>query len=180
MNLRERNLAIAATIFAFILMLDQATKQWILGLDRAGELTREVTANFNLVLVWNRGMSFGILNANTAYGPWLLKGLAAVLMVMLLRWLWNATTKLQAFALGLVLGGAVGNVVDRFRYGAVVDFLDVYMDVHHWPAFNVADSAICVGVVLIFFETIVPRSRPVQESPTYLAQPSNDRDRGTL
>lgn len=174
MTERERNLTTAMIVGVVTMMADQASKMWVLSLDAAHQLPQNLTSFFNLVLVWNQGISFGMLKSDTSYGPWLLKGLAGILMIVLLRWLWTATSRLQAAALGLILGGAVGNLVDRFRHGAVVDFLDVYLQEWHWPAFNVADSAICVGVVLLIVESIVPKPA-AKNSLNYLGRRDEDR-----
>ncbi len=176
MTRREGNLALAMCIGVLTMFADQASKVWVLAQDTAHQLPRSLTPFFDLVLVWNRGISFGMLKSDAAYGPWLLKGMAALLMLVLLRWLWTASCRLQAAALGLILGGAVGNVIDRFRYGAVVDFLDVNLNGWHLPAFNVADSAICVGVVLLMFESIVPRPKAEEDNVSYLAPETKDRN----
>jgi signal peptidase II len=95
-----------------------------------------------------------MFNTDSTYGPLLLTGLAIVIVIALCIWLWRADTKGVACALGLVIGGAVGNVIDRVRFGAVVDFLDVHAFGYHWPAFNVADSAICVGAAILILESL--------------------------
>ncbi len=135
-------------------VVDQLSKLWILYGVMAPPRVIEVTPFFNLVLAWNKGISFGMFNTDTAYGPWLLTGLAVVIVIALGIWLWRADTRWVALALGLVIGGAVGNVVDRVRFGAVVDFLDVHAFGYHWPAFNVADSAICVGAAILILESL--------------------------
>ena len=108
-----------------------------------------ITGFFNIVMVWNHGISFGLLQHHSA---WARHGLTAVSLAIslgFLVWLWQAKSKLLGVALGLVVGGAWGNVHDRVRFGAVVDFLDVYVGNCHWPSFNVADSAVCLGVALV-------------------------------
>lgn len=111
-----------------------------------------VFPGFNLTLVYNRGVSWGALHW---LGPWALSVLALAISAALIIWMRKAETRLLAVALGMVVGGAVGNVIDRFLFGAVVDFLDFYVpgtDWPHWPAFNVADSGIVVGVALIILD----------------------------
>ncbi len=144
-------LAVAAAILAF----DQASK-WII-LDWVMDPPRaiEVTGFFNLVMVWNRGVSFGLLSNDSALGPWLLSGVALAISAGLTIWMYRAAHRLLAVSLGLVIGGAVGNVIDRVRFGAVADFLDFHVAGFHWPAFNVADSAIVIGVVLIMLDGFV-------------------------
>ena len=109
---------------------------------------------FNLTHVCNYGVSFGGLHW---LGPWALSLLAAAISVGLVFWLRKAETRLLAVAIGMVLGGAIGNVIDRLSMGCVADFLDFYIpgtDWPHWPAFNVADSAIVVGVGLIVLDGV--------------------------
>jgi signal peptidase II len=105
---------------------------------------------FNLVEVWNPGISFGMFRELT-HGQWLLSGMAIVITVILLRWLWRTDDRLTATALCLVIGGAIGNIIDRLRYGSVADYLDFHLGGYHWPAFNVTDMAIVIGVGLLAF-----------------------------
>lgn len=137
-----------------VLALDQATKAVVLSL-----LTEPVavTPFFNLVLVWNRGVSFGMLAGHDQ--PWVLILLAAVIGIALIVWLRRETRTLSRYALWLVLAGAVGNVIDRARFRAVADFLDFHVQGWHWPAFNVADSAICIGALLLVVDGLrAPRA----------------------
>jgi signal peptidase II len=137
-----------------VLALDQATKWAVLqSLDPYHAVV--VTSFFNLVLVWNRGVSFGMLAGAGEHGPWLLTALAAAIGAFLLVWLYRETRPVPRLALWLVLAGAVGNTIDRLRLGAVVDFLDFHAFGYHWPAFNVADSAICIGAGLILLDSLV-------------------------
>lgn len=135
-------------------VLDQLSKQWILTDIMQPPRVIEVTPFFNLVLAWNRGVSFGMFNQQSDYGPYILTGVAVVIVIALTIWLFKADTRFTALALGLVIGGAIGNVIDRVRFGAVVDFLDFHVMGYHWPAFNVADSAICVGAVMLVCESL--------------------------
>jgi len=95
-----------------------------------------------------------MFNDLAEYGPLVLAALALIVSVVLTAWLWQARRLSLGLALGLVIGGAIGNVIDRLRFGAVVDFLDLHAFGYHWPAFNVADSAITVGVFLMLFDTL--------------------------
>lgn len=151
----RNGLLLAIAIIAF----DQLTK-WIAltGLDLANNPIA-VTSFFNLVLVWNRGVSFGMFNDAGAYGPLILSAIAIAVVLGLIYWLRQAENWLTITALGLVIGGAVGNVIDRFRFGAVVDFLDVHVAGYHWPAFNVADAAICVGAILLLLDGLLSPER---------------------
>lgn len=112
---------------------------------------------FNIVMVWNQGVSFGLFNQSTDYGPVILVILALVISAVFLIWLFRSNSDLQRLGIAMVIGGALGNVIDRARFGAVIDFLDVHAAGYHWPAFNVADSFVVVGVGILivyalFFE----------------------------
>lgn len=146
-------------IAILVIALDQLTK-WIAltGLGLADNPIT-VTSFFNLVLVWNRGVSFGMFNDTGAAGPWILSGLAMAVVIGLLYWLRQVEGWLTTTALGLVIGGAIGNVIDRFRFGAVVDFLDLHVAGYHWPAFNVADAAICIGAGLLLVDGLLSPER---------------------
>ena len=109
----------------------------------------EVLPVLNLVAVRNDGVSFGMLGGLAPW--WALVGLALGIMAALLVWLWRTQSRLLGAALGLVLGGALGNVLDRLRHGGVTDFLDFHFAGYHWPAFNLADSAIFLGVALLLW-----------------------------
>ncbi len=147
----RRGLLIAAAV----LILDQVSKLAILDLMQPPR-TIEVLPVFNIVLAFNRGVSFSMF-AGHDDAPLLLSGVAVVLVAALLWWLRSAEHALTRVAIGLVVGGAVGNLIDRLRYGAVVDFLDVHWGGWHWPAFNVADSAITVGALLLMCDALFSR-----------------------
>jgi signal peptidase II len=145
---------------AFVALgLDQLTKWAALDLLDPAARPIVVTPFFNLVMVWNRGVSFGMLTGIGAITPWLLSGLALGVVIGLLLWHRQSAHPLIAAGLGMVIGGAFGNVVDRLRYGAVVDFLDFHVAGYHWPAFNVADAAICVGAGLILVDGLLAPRR---------------------
>jgi signal peptidase II len=141
-------------ISLIVLLLDQLTKLTILKLFHYGE-SLAVTGFFNLVLVYNKGAAFSFLAAESGWQRHLFTviGLAAaVYIVYLLRK--HAGQGLFCCALALILGGAIGNVIDRILYGHVIDFLDVFVGNWHWPAFNIADSAICIGAVLFVLDEL--------------------------
>ncbi len=141
------------------LVLDQLAKSAALAALDLGSAPQRVTPFFNLVLVWNRGVSFGMFNSGGAFAPWLLSGLALAVVVGLLVWLKRSDQLLTGLGLGLVIGGALGNMIDRIRFGAVVDFLDFHLAGWHWPAFNLADAGICVGAVLMLADGLLARRR---------------------
>ena len=142
-------------IAAIILFLDQLSKEWVFALLAEHPSSKiEVTSFLNLVMVWNRGISFGLFS-EAGYGHIVFSILGLVITAILLIWLKNAQNGLLVTALSLVIGGAVGNIIDRVRLHAVADFLDFYIGGWHWPAFNLADSAICIGVLLLCSENIL-------------------------
>ena len=138
-----------------ILILDQASKWWVLEVfDLPAKVSVPVLPMLNLTMVWNRGITFGLLSSDSTLAATLLAALALGVVVALGLWLRRAERLPVALALGAVSGGAVGNVIDRLRFGAVFDFIDFYVGDWHWPAFNLADSAIFVGVVLLLFDSL--------------------------
>ncbi len=161
-GIRRTGLAILITVIA----LDQITKWLVLEIMQPARII-EVLPFFNIVLWYNRGISFGLFQSGSALQTWLLIGLAGFIVLLLLYWLKDAKTWMSALAIGAVAGGAIGNVIDRVmpsRRG-VVDFLDFHAFGYHWPAFNIADSAIVVGVVLLLAGSLindgkVPRTKP--------------------
>jgi signal peptidase II len=145
-----RALAIAAAIIA----LDHATKWWILLSLMQPPSVIEVTPFLNIVLTWNRGVSFGMFNTDSTVGPWILSVLAVAVVIGLAVWLAKGVRPVVEAGLALIIGGALGNVIDRVIHGAVVDFLDVHAGGYHWPAFNVADSAITIGAALLILDSL--------------------------
>lgn len=143
-----------AAVAVSVLVLDQITKWWILDLFTKSPGAVEILPVFNLVLVWNWGVSFGLFSGQHALWSWGLIVLALAISGFFARWLWNAESRLVALGVSLIIGGAVGNVIDRIRFGAVVDFLDVHVLGYHWPAFNVADAAITLGAAALIIEAV--------------------------
>jgi len=133
--------------------LDQLSKWFIVAHIMNPPVQIEVTSFFNLVLAHNRGVSFGMFAAGSELGKWMLVGLALMISGFLVRWLFQSSSPYSIIALGLILGGAVGNVIDRVLVGAVVDFLDFHAFGTHWPAFNVADTTIFLGAAGLIFES---------------------------
>jgi lipoprotein signal peptidase len=136
-----------------ILAADQASKYWILhGLDlpRLGRV--DVLPVFSLTMVWNDGVTFGLLKAGDGLGAWLLAAVALAVVAALSVWLWRAERAAVALALGAIAGGAIGNVLDRLRFGAVVDFLHFHVAGWSWYVFNLADAAIVCGVAALVID----------------------------
>jgi signal peptidase II len=149
---------------AAVIVLDIWTKALVLARIDLHETIPIIPNFFQIVHVRNTGAAFGIgANASSRLVPMLLNaGAIAVFFVVVVYALRSAVTdRVLQTGLHLILGGAIGNLLDRFRFGYVVDFLDVYVGTKHWPAFNVADSAICIGIALLFFDM---RKKPETES----------------
>jgi signal peptidase II len=140
-----------------ILVADQISKLFFLDLMQQNPGGIVVTPFFNLVMVWNTGVSFGLLSEDSASRSWTLIAVSFAVMIWLGWWLWRAHSALVAVALGMIIGGAIGNVIDRYRFGAVFDFLDFHAFGWHWPAFNVADSGIVIGVLLLLADGFRPQ-----------------------
>ncbi len=146
---------------AAVVVIDQLTKWWMLAALGGPPGIIAITPFFNLVLVENRGISFGLLSSRARWLPWLLVAFALVIGAALIHWLGRVQKRWLAAAIGLVLGGALGNAIDRVVHGAVVDFFDFHLAGFHWPAFNVADSAIVVGVAALLIDGLMGgRERP--------------------
>lgn len=140
-----------------VLIADQASKWWLIGLLATHPFGIRLTPFFNLVQVWNRGVSFGMFNMGESGGRWILVGLALVMAAALLVWLGRVAQRHLAIAIGAIIGGALGNAVDRLHHGAVADFLDFHLGRWHWPAFNLADSAIVLGVAVLLIDALFRR-----------------------
>jgi signal peptidase II len=137
-----------------VLFLDQASKLAILEWVRPPADGIPLTGFLAVVLVWNSGMSFGLFNTGDPMVPWVLGSLSLVVSAALVWWLARTPRGLVALGLALVLGGALGNLIDRLLYGAVVDFVLLHAGRWQWPAFNVADSAITLGVLTLVWDSL--------------------------
>lgn len=149
-----------------VLAVDQASKAWVIspnGLDLPATGRVDLLPVFSLTMVWNHGITFGLLQAGAA-GAWLLAAVAVAVVVALGIWISRAERLLVALALGCIAGGAVGNVLDRLRFGAVVDFLHFHVGGWSWYVFNVADAAIVCSVVALVLDSLRPP--PTRRSDT--------------
>lgn len=117
--------------------------------------TMTLASWLNLVVVWNRGISFGLFDSNSPNTPFILIGISMAVSLLMLIWLAMTPKRLIALPLALIIGGAVSNTLDRIRFGAVADFIDVHAGSYHWPAFNLADSCIVVGAALLMLESFI-------------------------
>lgn len=164
--MNRASLFFVVIIAGVTVLLDQVTKSLILGAFQPGEIRTVIDGLFNLTLTYNRGAAFGLwsgLSAGVREAVLALTIAIALLVVAHLLTRPYYQSLLARTSLAAILGGAIGNVIDRVRFGAVVDFLDFYVGASHWPAFNVADSAICVGVCFLIFAHS-PKKHP-SESP---------------
>lgn len=141
----KRGLIAAFVVF----LLDRLTKNLVLFYFADNTQPVEVTSFFNLVLRWNRGISFSMFHSQPL-APYFLTIIALIICGIIVHWMMQEDDKTNILFFGLVLGGALGNIVDRLRFGAVVDFLDFHIGFYAWPAFNVADSAVCIGAFGLF------------------------------
>ncbi|HEX5379954.1 MAG TPA: signal peptidase II [Phenylobacterium sp.] len=149
----------AFALAALVIVLDQVVKAWVLGGLRLPDLgSVPFLGPIRLTMVWNQGVSFGLLRADHDIARWALTAFSLIVAAALGWWARNATRPFMGIGLGLVIGGAIGNAIDRFRFGAVVDFVDVTQLFFPW-VFNVADSAICVGVACLLLDSV--RKDPV-------------------
>jgi len=138
-----------------VVILDQVTKVWV-SANLALYQSIVVLPFFNLTLLHNEGAAWSILATAGGWQRWFLSGLAILISGVIVIWLSRLKRQQRwlACALALILGGALGNVIDRLMYGYVVDFIDVYYQQWHWPAFNIADSAISVGAVMLLIDAL--------------------------
>src|SRR5580698_7232163 len=161
MTPREWGLASAAIALA----LDQGSKLLLLYvfhfIEMRGTEAIPVLPFFNLVMVWNPGVSYGLFPAHGPFGTALLAIFSLAAVSALGWWLWGAQRKILAVGLGLVIGGAIGNLIDRLIYGQVADFFHFYVGAYDWYVFNVADCAITLGVAALLYDALV---RPNQEA----------------
>lgn len=142
-----------------IIVFDQASKYYIMNevLSEYGVIS--YTSFFNLVRAWNTGVSFSMFNNWGMWGVIVLSVVAMTIVGFLVYWLYTEKVRIIQIALGFIIGGAVGNVIDRIRLGAVFDFLDFHIGESHWPAFNVADSFICIGATIIVVHTLLAKKQ---------------------
>ena len=149
--------AVASSVFA----LDQFSKWWLITvLDVAARSPMHLCANFSLVMAWNKGVSFSMFAHSAGWMPYVLMALAVVISGMLVRLCLRSPHRLERVGYAMVVGGAMGNAIDRLRFGAVADFFYAHVGDLGWPAFNVADMAICTGVGLLLLSMIKHPARP--------------------
>ncbi len=156
------------TVAIATLILDQASKLWLLhGFDLGHRGLVKVLPFFDLILAWNTGISYGWFSDSGPTGQFLLIGFKIVAVIALAVWMVRANTRLATIALGLIIGGAIGNAIDRFAYGAVVDFALLHAEIggktYNWYVFNVADVAIVAGVAALLYDSFF--NAPAAKAP---------------
>ena len=163
--MRNRSARLGLLVALATLVLDQASK---LGLLFAYELpVREpvaVAPFLDLMVVWNRGISYGLFQQHTELGRWLLLGISVAAAVGLSLWMARTPSRFLAAALGLIVGGAIGNAIDRLAYGAVFDFVHFHIGQFSWYVFNIADAAIVAGVVGLIYDSLVLDKRRARQA----------------
>ena len=152
---------LAYGLAVLVFLLDQAIKYWIIHvIELQARVSVPVLPVFSLTWVENRGVSMGMLTADTEVGRWLLVGLTALIATVVAVWIRRERHLPEVIALGLVLGGALGNIVDRIRFGYVVDFIHLHAGPWSFYVFNVADAAITLGVIILLFRALTSRPEP--------------------
>ena len=152
-------------IAAVVLLLDQLSKYWILAVyDLPAKASVEILPFFSLTMVWNKGISLGLFQADGEFGRWVLIAVTGIVTIFLTFWLAKAHGNVLKLALGLVIGGAVGNIIDRMRFGAVVDFVHLHAFDYSFYVFNVADAAITFGVLCLLLDAYLVSKEEKKES----------------
>lgn len=154
-------LGLIAAVAAIV--IDQLSKYLVLNYVVDSSSVVILAPFFNFVRAWNTGVSFSMFNDGGLVGMIALTAVALVIVAFLVNWLRQEKSKIVQVALGMIIGGAIGNVIDRIRLGAVFDFLDFHIGSSHWPAFNAADSFICVGAVMIIIHGLWFNEKSVEE-----------------
>ncbi|HYI39500.1 MAG TPA: signal peptidase II [Allosphingosinicella sp.] len=160
-----KNRRLGVTVAALVFLVDQAVK-WVVTypLQLPHRLTIDILPFFTLRWLKNTGVSMGLLNAGSELGRWLLVALTCAIAAFVAVWMWREKRRDDAVALSLVLGGALGNILDRVRLGYVVDYADLHFgDIHPFLVFNVGDAAITIGVLLLLVRALLTRERKVSE-----------------
>lgn len=147
-------------LYIFIMIavaaLDQISKHWLMfGVGMIDGRAYELTSFFSLVMVWNQGVSFGMFATGSEASRWFLIAMSLTITAGLAVWFYRSQDNFIKTANSFIIGGAIGNVIDRLHFGAVADFFDFHVANSHWPAFNVADMSICLGVALLVYDGII-------------------------
>jgi len=150
--------SIAWMLAALVMVADQASK-FIMRTEIVPDWQNKifVTPFFNLVHYWNKGMAFSLFSSGPLSSHWILIGISLVITLIVIGWLMNVWRMRPAVAYGMIIGGALSNVLDRLMFEKVFDFLEFHWAENYWPAFNLADTAIVVGVAILFLDMLLER-----------------------
>ena len=159
------NRALAYLIAAAIFLADQLTKWWVVGPLALREVRQiYILPIFNFTYTENYGISLGLLNAQTEVGRWMLVGLTSVIAIGVAIWIWREKVRGEQLTLALILGGALGNILDRSRLGYVVDFADLHFgEFRPFLIFNVGDAAISIGIAILLLRAFLLRNEPKEK-----------------
>lgn len=138
-----------------VIALDQSSKYW--AIEHLSLFSpKPLMPMLSLTLAYNTGAAFSFLSETGSWHQWFFIGFSLIMSIVLVGWILRseATAYRQLIGLSLLLGGAIGNLIDRFHFGHVIDFIDIYYKIHHWPVFNIADSAICMGAALLLIDSL--------------------------
>jgi len=156
MKIWGRYSAFGVSVALAAALVDQLLKAWIIGLLDAAPVHKIVlTPYFDLVMAWNRGISYGLLRQDSDAGRWVLVVVTLAVVLALAYWLAQLQDRLPALSLGLIIGGAMGNAIDRIRFGAVADFFSFHIGSFYWYIFNLADVAIVAGVAGLLYDSLM-------------------------
>lgn len=155
----QRYISAAALSFG-IFVADQWSKAIVLDWFSAHHGKITLTSFLNIVLAWNKGISYGLFQASNPYGIWILIAVAVMISFILIWWIIKAEDLFSTLCFSMILGGAFGNVFDRIQFGAVVDFIDFHVFGYHWYTFNVADCGIVVGAALLLAQQLFCKPHP--------------------
>jgi signal peptidase II len=160
--LQWANFRLGMIVAIVALVIDQANKLWLIfSYDIAAKAPVSLTSFFDLVMVWNRGISYGLLQQDSDFGRWALIVFALGVSIGLSLWLLRLETRLAAVSVGLIVGGAIGNAIDRIAYGAVADFYSLQIFGFDWYVFNIADCWVVVGVVGLLYDSLFTHHKMV-------------------
>jgi signal peptidase II len=154
MQNKNKQIELGVIIAVFAMLIDQLHKFYMIEIfDMPSKGTIQVTSFFNLVMVWNKGISFGMFQ-NFEKSNYFFLGFSSIIVLLIFYMLSKSANKIESVAFGLVIGGALGNIIDRIRYNAVADFFDFHVANKHWPAFNIADSCVFCGAALLIIASL--------------------------
>ena len=163
--MRNRSARLGLLVALVTLVLDQASKLGLLfGYDLPVKEPVVVAPFLDLMVVWNRGISYGLFQQHTDVGRWVLLGISLAAAIGLSLWMARTPSRFLAAALGLIVGGAVGNAIDRIAYGAVFDFVHFHIGQFSWYVFNIADAAIVAGVIGLIYDSLVLDKRRARQA----------------